>query len=680
MKRLEFKPMYLSSILLFFIFSFSNSLAQVNNAIELSNENFLEHGDFVYLGSPDYGFTNKLTVAAWFKWNADPQTVLTTNHESEGRYANIVTLDRHNALNQGGQFWLQHSRDNSKYQFDVRTTSDKKSVQTSTISNSLDEGRWYFLVGVYDGDASQSLKIYLNGLLEESDNELSGNINTYNLNDRLSIGRVPSGYRLFTGDIDEVRIWRGALTQDEIRQQMYSKETVKSSDLVSYWNMDANTGTTVDDSGPQNADGVFYSSLVDVHSLTTNPAYTISDNDKIWGINSWAGLPIKTIAGNGVDETNIVLSNSSYILTLQSSWLTTPILDGLSNMTWYGIEDPAESSQWVLSTSPVSGNTSFVNTATPVSVGPDGGQIVVDITSTPSSTNNLCVYQTGSISEQATTGEIFPNGITKRSNIVWGINEWGSVTANILIDYSSVGGITEASSIKLLRRVRDTNTWTEVVPTSRDNALKTFTLQDQSAFYEYSLGADETNPLPVELSSFTASIIGSAVKLNWQTATEVNNYGFEVERSGIKGNWEKLGFVNGNGNSNSEKTYSYADKSIADGKYDYRLKQIDNDGQFKYSKTISVNFKSIEKFELGQNYPNPFNPTTTISFFLPEAGNVKLTLFNILGQELSTLVNEIKESGVHTIIFDASYLNSGMYIYKIEVGTFIQTRKMTLIK
>jgi len=201
-------------------------------------------------------------------------------------------------------------------------------------------------------------------------------------------------------------------------------------------------------------------------------------------------------------------------------------------------------------------------------------------------------------------------------------------------------------------------------------------------------GLGTPDPLPVELTSFSAATIGSTVKLNWQTATELNNYGFEVERCALSAErqtWNKIGFVNGNGNSNSPKDYSFVDDfagkpAYRTGGYSYRLKQIDNDGQFEYSKTINVDFNGVKKFELSQNYPNPFNPTTTIRFNLPEAGNVKLTLFNILGQELRTLVNEFKESGVHTINFDASDLNSGMYIYKIESGSFTQTRKMTLIK
>lgn len=192
-----------------------------------------------------------------------------------------------------------------------------------------------------------------------------------------------------------------------------------------------------------------------------------------------------------------------------------------------------------------------------------------------------------------------------------------------------------------------------------------------------------TDPVPVELTSFSGTAIGSSVKLIWNTATEVNNYGFEIERtaqSTERQAWEKIGFINGSGNSNSPKSYTYEDKNLTAGKYSYRLKQIDNDGQFEYSKTIGVDLNGVKKFELSQNYPNPFNPNTTIKFNIPEAGNVKLSLFDILGQELRTLVNEFKESGVHTINFDASELNSGMYIYKIESNGNTLTRKMTLVK
>jgi hypothetical protein len=187
--------------------------------------------------------------------------------------------------------------------------------------------------------------------------------------------------------------------------------------------------------------------------------------------------------------------------------------------------------------------------------------------------------------------------------------------------------------------------------------------------------------MPVELTSFSASVIGNTVKLIWKTATEVNNYGFEILRQAQDDkDWTKIGFVNGNGNSNSPKSYSFTDRDVNTGKYNYRLKQMDNDGTFEYSKTVEADFGVPTKFELNQNFPNPFNPTTTISYDLPDAANVKLTIFNILGQEIKILVDGFREAGVHTITFDADDLDSGLYIYKLQAGSQVQTKKMTLIK
>jgi hypothetical protein len=186
--------------------------------------------------------------------------------------------------------------------------------------------------------------------------------------------------------------------------------------------------------------------------------------------------------------------------------------------------------------------------------------------------------------------------------------------------------------------------------------------------------------LPVELSSLSVSIKNGKVILNWRTETEVNNYGFEILRQAQDDIWNTLGFVQGYGNSNSPKNYSFIDENVIVGKYSYRLKEIDTDGNFEYSKLIEVDFGSINKFELSQNYPNPFNPITTIRFSLPESGNIKLTVFNIIGEQVAELVNGFKEAGIHTVNFDADNLNSGNYIYRIEATGFTQAKKMTLIK
>lgn len=188
-------------------------------------------------------------------------------------------------------------------------------------------------------------------------------------------------------------------------------------------------------------------------------------------------------------------------------------------------------------------------------------------------------------------------------------------------------------------------------------------------------------PLPVELSSFAAKMYDqNKVKLNWKTQTEVNNYGFDVERQVRNGQWEKVGFVSGNGNSNSPKEYSYIDNNLIGGsKFLYRLKQVDNDGQFEYSDVVEVKVVPIQ-YELSQNFPNPFNPSTTIRFSLPIATQLKINVYNMLGELVQTIAEGNYEEGFHKVSFNASTLPSGAYIYRIESSEYTQVRKMILIK
>jgi len=210
------------------------------------------------------------------------------------------------------------------------------------------------------------------------------------------------------------------------------------------------------------------------------------------------------------------------------------------------------------------------------------------------------------------------------------------------------------------------------------------------------------DPLPVELTTFTASVVDKSVKLNWQTATEVNNYGFNVERQiqepSIKNqdknqNWENITFVEGYGNSNSTKYYSYSDNPNISGKYLYRLKQIDIDGSFEYSDAIKieVNISLPTDYCLSQNYPNPFNPTTVIKYQIPNNKNqtntnsqnsniVTLKVYNILGNEIATLVNEDKQPGVYEVQFDAGKLTSGVYYYQLITDNYFAVKRMILIK
>jgi hypothetical protein len=186
--------------------------------------------------------------------------------------------------------------------------------------------------------------------------------------------------------------------------------------------------------------------------------------------------------------------------------------------------------------------------------------------------------------------------------------------------------------------------------------------------------------VPVELTSFTSSVDGNDVILNWSTATELNNFGFEVQRSAAGNEFATIGFIEGYGTTTETKTYRFVDEDLLSGNYTYRLKQVDFNGTFAYSDEVNAEVTSPAQFELSQNYPNPFNPGTTIKFSIPQSANVSLKIFNTLGQEVSTLINQNMESGVHTINFDASELNSGIYFYRLDAGQFSEVKKMTLIK
>ncbi|MFH1197475.1 MAG: T9SS type A sorting domain-containing protein [bacterium] len=223
--------------------------------------------------------------------------------------------------------------------------------------------------------------------------------------------------------------------------------------------------------------------------------------------------------------------------------------------------------------------------------------------------------------------------------------------------------------------------------------------------YEWTIGVDPDTPVPVELVSFTAFISNDGVILYWQTATEVNNYGFEVERStnlqGLTnskegsnlGGFSTIGFVEGSGNSNSLKEYSFIDEDITARKYSYRLKQIDTDGSFTYSDIVEVTCDlHPSTFGLEQNFPNPFNSSTTIKFAVPTVEtpymaslqHVTLKIYDVLGREVATLLNKEQSafggSGYYSVEFNASGLPSGVYFYRLQTNDFSDVKKMIILK
>jgi|GEM_PF-430738 len=190
---------------------------------------------------------------------------------------------------------------------------------------------------------------------------------------------------------------------------------------------------------------------------------------------------------------------------------------------------------------------------------------------------------------------------------------------------------------------------------------------------------------PVKLASFTSDISGRDVKLNWVTEMEENNEGFEVQKSEVRsketGDWTKIGFVKGNGNSNEPVNYSFEDKNLQTGKYKYRLKQIDYNGNYEYFELAGVVEVGVPaKYDLSQNYPNPFNPVTKINFDIPESGLVQLKVYDILGKEVATLVNGMQNAGYYSVSFDASKLSSGVYFYRLNANGFSSLKRLVVLK
>ncbi len=204
-------------------------------------------------------------------------------------------------------------------------------------------------------------------------------------------------------------------------------------------------------------------------------------------------------------------------------------------------------------------------------------------------------------------------------------------------------------------------------------------------------GADEDLiALPVELTSFSAVYNNNSVILNWITSSEINNSGFEIERASSLTSprqeiWEKIGFVNGNGTTTEKSYYSFVDNNVLDIAY-YRLKMVDFDGSFQYSAVVEVKSGHLNGFELSQNYPNPFNPVTVINYRIAQHSSVELIIYDILGNTVCRLVDEIKPAGTYEALFDASSLSSSVYFYTLRAvpvngqPPFIQTNKMILIR
>ena len=264
------------------------------------------------------------------------------------------------------------------------------------------------------------------------------------------------------------------------------------------------------------------------------------------------------------------------------------------------------------------------------------------------------------------------------------ISQWGVDEGNIQIsvnggDWQTISGPITGGSPNWTQNCIDLSSYSDSTVRIAFYFTSSYTAED-NGWYIDDVRIEGIEVIPVELISFTANMVENKVRLEWSTATETNNRGFEIEQSSDKSNFTKIGFVEGHGTTTEIHEYSFITKPAYAGLNYYRLKQIDYDGTFSYSKVIEAEFDIPDKYSLSQNYPNPFNPTTKITYTIPKEGKVSVKIFDMIGREVATLVNEEKPVGNYEVTFDATVLPSGVYFYQLKAEKFIETKKLILLK
>ncbi|MDP4115645.1 MAG: LamG-like jellyroll fold domain-containing protein [Bacteroidota bacterium] len=578
-------------------------------------------------------------------------------------------------------------------------------------------------------------KIYRNGIQIGT----FGNGDSISSTKPLLLGKKASSSEFFGGNLDEIRFWSVARSQVEIQANMNNSLTGSETGLVAYYKLDQGTAggsnptvTTLNDATDNGHNGTLTNfaltgstsnwvpyMFIFGDGTQTNPYLIanldhllwISENSARWSsyykqtdnidassTSTWNGgagwLPIGNSTtqftgnydGNGKTISGLYINRGGNYVGL-FGYTETPCSItslGIVNVNIIGsaaylgalVGLPANSNiNKCYSTGTVTGLSnvgglighshlgSISNCySRAVVIGNSGSSYLGGLIGYMNGGTADYVYSTGSV-----TGTSFTGGLVGQKSGTVTLSFWDTQTSG---QSTSSGGLGETTAeMKTLATF-----------TGWDNAIWNMDAGINDGYPYLDWQNTGGTPLPVELSSFTATVVNRKVTLKWQTATEVSNHGFNVELKKENNEWKQIGFVKGNGNSNSSKSYSFVDTNPPSGKAIYRLKQIDTDGKFEYSKEIEVNTGLPKTYELSNNYPNPFNPSTRINVSLPEDQVVKLCVYNILGEKVATLINRKMEAGVHEINFNAANLASGIYIYKIEAGKFTQTKKMMLIK
>jgi hypothetical protein len=339
--------------------------------------------------------------------------------------------------------------------------------------------------------------------------------------------------------------------------------------------------------------------------------------------------------------------------------------------------------------------TSYITYSFPLDNSGSKRTVTINLSSTTASTGTITAQYISGDPSGILTSLTETNGYivnTYSKDGLWQLDYSGSATITYSMNLVATGlsGVSAPSLLRVITRTNSSSAWnlsgTHVTGSSSPITAKRSGLTLASTT-QFAIGGNSSdNPLdgalPVELVSFASSLSNNTdVKLTWVTSSEINNAGFEIQRKDNNSDYQKVGYVKGNNNTNSTSTYSFTDNSLATGKYTYRLKQIDNNGNYEYfvlNNTVEIG--TPNKFSLSQNYPNPFNPITKINYAIATAGQVTVKVYDMTGREVKVLVNEVKSPGFYTVDFNGVNLASGIYVYRLTSNNFTDTKKLSLIK
>lgn len=546
---------------------------------------------------------------------------------------------------------------------------------------------WNHIAVTFDGTI---YKVYANGILVNSTNFASGKT-PYGYGQN-NIGRIDN---YFVGKIDEVRIWNVVRTESQIKDNIMCNLSGNESGLVGYYRMDYNDGSTLYDITSNGKNG----SLTNMETsdwVTSNAfntwigcdcgTFSVATNwskgsvpgssDNI-GIYKWSSGNECTISE--VSELNHLIITSGSNPTLNSSITVNGNLclckdfDLNGNTITLGSSGNLYESDYRL----FGTSGTITTTRTLGTLGTDSNVAGLGI----------LIKSTGDLGSTTITRGVSihtEGGLLYNTKRYYDATVSGGYPLNLIFKYheSDLTGGSE-SNLKLFRSTDNGTNWIKIDGSVINTSNKTITITGVNALSRWT-AADGDSPLPVNLLSFTSEVQKRTVILKWKTLFELNNKGFEIQKKNFYNNtsdWQNIGFANGNITKNEPSEYIFKDDNCNYGKYKYRLKQIDCNGNFEYFVLNDmVVIELPKKYELKQNYPNPFNPVTIICFEIPENSMVIIKLFDLLGREVKTLVNEQKDAGYYAINFDASDISSGIYFYKMIAGSYVGTFKMCVLK